>query len=958
MPAKITEREVASSLAGELTNYVRRGGTPFDEVTPEPLAGRGYPDIVVWIHRSSNQAFAFWELKRPGLKEDLSKLPQKAHELGVRYVVVWNFQHGSLYEVEGTSLKLRNSYPIPVLSSLEEWHDHSKRTAAIEYAKGILEDLARLARGQALAPPDKVYFTKVLQEAIHRLQPVLQERLFEARKDKAINNRIIAWTVKQGYPLKLRDLDALLARHWAYSLAVRILFYLTVRRYYTGLPDLRPAPGSAQSLKSLLQIAFSTAQQVDWQAVFENSPLDQDIGLPPEAEPILLELLENLHRYDFSQLKEDVIGQIMEGLIPEEERHALGQYFTREDLVDFILGFVAKQDRAYYLDPTCGSGTFLIRLYSRLKWLSGYKAQHRELLERIWGVDLAHFPAELATINLFRQNVQDLSNFPRVAVRDFFTLRPGQLLAFPPLRSPGSGYTKIEIPFPKTHGIVGNFPYIRQELIERQNRGYKQQIVQAIARTWFWQDPELFQLRQIRPADLEHIRKGRPEQQEAWLEKQLQAGRIELRLSGQADIHAYLFYHAAAFLEEGGRMGIVTSNAWLDAAYGKELKRFFLRHFKIIAIVASWAEPWFEDAAVNTAFIILERCSDPTERASNVVRFVKVKKPLSELLPHDLLPSEAERWKRVDALVREIESADAQVAPPDPLTGQIPPPKDIHTVETDAFRIRLVPQAKLEAELNRKGSTAKWGLYIRAPQVYFNLLHAAGEKLVPLSQVAEVRFGIKTGINDFFYLELLPEPAEKPGTLRVRNKRGWVGEIEEDLLHPALVSLKEVKTLTLSGQESRMYLFRCRYNKKELQKRGYVKALEYINWGEQQSTTGRGRVGTFGMPFPKVASVQSHSPEWFNLDVKTPGGIISNRFIGKRFGFPINDCNFVISDNFFEILPRNFSDLYAALLNSTLSFRHSAPLSLGLRILGWKPHPTYRCTTWATWAWWPASWIR
>ncbi|BDG17332.1 class I SAM-dependent methyltransferase [Thermus brockianus] len=34
------------------------------------------------------------------------------------------------------------------------------------------------------------------------------------------------------------------------------------------------------------------------------------------------------------------------------------------------------------------------------------------------------------------------------------------------------------------------------------------------------------------------------------------------------------------------------------------------------------------------------------------------------------------------------------------------------------------------------------------------------------------------------------------------------------------------------------------------------------------------------------------------------------------------------------------------------------PSFLGLRILGWKPHPTYRCTTWATWAWWPASWIR
>jgi hypothetical protein len=42
----------------------------------------------------------------------------------------------------------------------------------------------------------------------------------------------------------------------------------------------------------------------------------------------------------------------MEGLIPEDERHALGQYFTREDLVDFIIGFVVHDDNAYYIDPT------------------------------------------------------------------------------------------------------------------------------------------------------------------------------------------------------------------------------------------------------------------------------------------------------------------------------------------------------------------------------------------------------------------------------------------------------------------------------------------------------------------------------------------------------------------------------------------------------------------------------
>ena len=720
MLSQITEREVASDLADKLTAYIQQGGVPFEKATVEHRTGSGYPDITIWTNYTLQQAFAFWELKRPGLQEDFSKLPAKAQAMGVRYVVVWNFQYGELYEVEGNQLRLRKSYPTPLLTSLTEWAVISKRTAVIQQAQRILDDLARLAQGQSLTPfvPDKFYFISILQQAIHRLQPVLQNHISRAKKDRNTRRQIDAWAVKQGYPLGLHNLDELLARHWAYSLAVRILFYFTVRRYHPGLPHLLPAAGDTQPLIPLLQDAFSKAQSVDWQAVFESSLLD-DLGLPLDVDPILRELLANFHRYDFSQLKEDVIGQIMEGLIPEEERHALGQYFTPEDLVDLIIGFVADRDQASYLDPTCGSGTFLNRLYSRLRWLSTYKATHRDLLERLWGVDIAHFPAELATINLFRQDVKDLSNFPRIVVQDFFTIQPGQTLFFPPLRSTGTEYSKIQVTLPTMHGIVGNFPYIRQELIERQNQGYKREIVRTIAREWFWKDQDLFEIKgpSAERKNLKKISKDSLDLRDQGLEEQIRKDRVDLRLSGQADIYAYLFYHAGAFLEEGGRMGIVTSNAWLDVAYGEELKRFFLRHFKIIAVVASWCEPWFGDAAVNTAFTVLERCENLGERARNVVHFVKVKKPLSELLPRDLLLREAERWKKVDALVREIEHADAQVTSWDPATGQVHSLQGIHTVETDAFRIRLVPQAELEAELQAKGPTAKWGLYIRAPQV-------------------------------------------------------------------------------------------------------------------------------------------------------------------------------------------------------------------------------------------------
>ena len=899
---RITEREVAAELAAELTRYMEQGGMPFERATVETGAGSGYPDITIWLDHASRQAFAFIELKRPGLSEDLSRLPAKAHALGVRHVVVWNFQHGELYEVEGHRLEPRRSYSQPLLNSLEEWRDPGKRAAVVVQARRIVDDLARLARGEVLVAPDKHYFIQILRRAIHQLHPVLQGHLVKAKRNRNVRTTIDTWAVKQGYPLGLTGLDGLLARHWAYSLAVRILFYFAVRRYYPGLPDLQPMAGTPGTLVRALQEAFSRARSVDWQAVFENSPLD-DLGLPTEVEPILRQLLEDFHRFDFGQLKEDVVGQIMEGLIPEEERHALGQYFTPEDPVDLILGFVADREDAHYLDPTCGTGVFLSRLYSRLRWLSGYRAGHSQLLSRIWGVDIAHFPAELATVNLFRQDVKDTANFPRVVVSDFFAVRPGQSFSFPPPRA-GGNHDRVEVKLPQFHGIVGNFPYIRQELIERQVSGYKREIVKAVAREWFWKDGGLFKKKGITDGEIRQAVQRPPADRDRWLEDQVEGGRVDLQLSGQADIYAYLFYHAAAFLEEGGRMGIITSNSWLDAAYGLELKRFFLRHFKVVAVLASWVEPWFEDAAVNTVITILERCESEEERRKNAVRFVKLKKPLSQLLPQDLHLQEAERWEKVDALVREMEGAAALDVPGG----------ELRAVEKEAYRIRLVPQEVLEAELEARSTAAKWGTYLRMPQVYFDLLQAARDKLVPLERVGRVRRGYTTGINDFFYLEVLDEPAQAPGAVRVRNARGWVGEVEEACLAPVIKSPREARGLVVdpAGLPYRLFLPPVAHapDPEEMLRKRYPLAYQYVKWGEEQKTES-------GQLWKEVPSVRGRRA-WWLLPPRVPGPILMPMTTGERFAV-LRNPGVQADHRLFELLvPESQADLVAGLMNSTL----------------------------------------
>lgn len=74
------------------------------------------------------------------------------------------------------------------------------------------------------------------------------------------------------------------------------------------------------------------------------------------------------------------------------------------------------------------------------------------------------------------------------------------------------------------------------------------------------------------------------------------------------------------------------------------MKKYFLNNFKIICIATSFTEPWFGDPSVIAVFTILERCNNVKERENNIVKFIKIKKKLEDLIPYrDLKFEERER---------------------------------------------------------------------------------------------------------------------------------------------------------------------------------------------------------------------------------------------------------------------------------------------------------------------------
>jgi type I restriction enzyme M protein len=798
--------------------------------------------LVHGAHEGSNLPLAIVLMTIPSQAADapaiLEFVIRRARAHKAPYFVTWTLREAMLWRTPKPGIpasrdsleKLRN-YPhiYEIGAGDQEPITELTKLKVLESGRAILHDLERLLKDEALelVQIDATYFVNRLLEAVHRLLPIVADSLHHRlQTEVGFRQEISDWAVRHAIAGSATELEFAqsIARQIIYRLLGKVLFYQSLRRSARQLPKLDFQGVDSSQVLPLLRDAFGQALKIDYHAVFEED-LPDTIKWPSEASRELATLINDFNTRDFAHLPQDVVGTVFEQLIPPEERSGLGQFFTNENLCDFITAFCIRSPQDLVLDPTCGTGTFLIRAYDRLRWLGQH--DHTQLLSQLWGVDIAPFPAELATINLFRQRIAEHGNFPRIICRDFFRISPGDRFPFPPPKMDLEHPEMIEEPFPHFDAIIGNFPYISADKIEKYEAGYLEFLRQRLMNGWFAAYPQLFYY------------KNRKEQEK--FEKLVAQGqhhdykgdKLQSRLSTYADLYAYLFFHTARFLKPGGRLGIVTSNAWLDVNFGYELQKFFLNRFKIVAILESRCEPWFFEASVNTVVTILERCDSPEVRDANLVHFVKVKRPLADLIPGDPVIEAVSRWQNLANQVARIERAGLKYTNTYPL-GLI-------TEEDDDFRIRIRRQGELRAEVEREGKTVKWGQYLRAPQVYFDILRHG--KLCLLREIAIPLRGGTTRINEFFYV-----PEETASRFN----------IEEEYLWPLIKSPKETNTILIDPSDLKFKVFVCRKTKDELKNRGHVGALKYIEWGEKQ----RWSDGSF---WKEGVWVRNRKPGWWAL---------------------------------------------------------------------------------------------
>jgi type I restriction-modification system DNA methylase subunit len=159
------------------------------------------------------------------------------------------------------------------------------------------------------------------------------------------------------------------------------------------------------------------------------------IDVPDE---IIVPIITELTAIDFNRLSVHVIGEVYENYLGEllkqnkktvslkkteglEKKKKQGIYYTPENIVDYIinnsLGSILSKCKTEeeilkikVLDPACGSGSFLIRVFE--EFLTHYKRVNKEgnlfefetrkkiLQNNIYGVDLDERAIEIAKLNL------------------------------------------------------------------------------------------------------------------------------------------------------------------------------------------------------------------------------------------------------------------------------------------------------------------------------------------------------------------------------------------------------------------------------------------------------------------------------------------------------------------------------------------------------------------------------
>ncbi|MBI3588240.1 N-6 DNA methylase [Candidatus Micrarchaeota archaeon] len=365
-----------------------------------------------------------------------------------------------------------------------------------------------------------------------------------------------------------------------------------------------PVLGDTGVFKQIVQFSYGGAKSIYNHFYEKDNPLDWYESGDGELDRVLNRVLWSLNQFNFSKVDRDILGKLYEKYLPKEERKRLGEFYTPEEVIDYILDAVEYVPQKAIegkdlIDPACGSGGFLVRAARRLiarqavkfgkatpkealdnsKWHDVYSRLTPKECEEIvssvamhlHGFDINPFAVSITEMNLLFQVIDLYSKavkenrgfkVPRFKVYETDSLEmPADQTNLPQFYgSTGKSLAKDkeatdELKKKKYDFVVGNPPYVRIQQLDRRSReAYSKSYVTA---------------------------------------------------KGNYDLYVPFIELGIRLLDKNSKLGYICSNQFFKRDYGRALRQFIISNSHIRQIINFKDSGVFEDATNYPTIIIL-----------------------------------------------------------------------------------------------------------------------------------------------------------------------------------------------------------------------------------------------------------------------------------------------------------------------------------------------------------------
>lgn len=372
----------------------------------------------------------------------------------------------------------------------------------------------------------------------------------------------------------------------------------------------------------------------------------------------------------------------------------------------------------------------------------------------------------------------------------------------------------------------------------------------------------------------------------------------------RASIYAYFIVKSLKEARKG--IGYLVENSWLNAEYGRPIReRLFSKDVETV-VIEPLVERWFEDADVNTNVIITKKYGNLGKHT-----FVFLKKGLRELIGDPPPSSNFIATQKYYKRIRELVEKWKKVAPNTVLEDN----------EAKVVGLDSSTALRIEEKLGRFA-------FLRGPKSYIELVFSfikGDERVVRLGDVMEIKRGITTNANDYFYLPskywLLTKDTDN--YLEIRNGPQVI-RISKEYLRPLIRpdhiknSTYEISSVPKLGKEDYVIWIE---NLDKVQDQGAREYAEWVlnKWGDNVPSALRRKEKSKIFSLPDVSGWYFIFRSAINLNYSIYLNRLTTYQIDKRLYVGRPKSSELESDDLITVL--------FGLLNSTLTY-------LGVELFG------------------------